>query len=137
MTFKKQFPKIEYSKLNSRQKENYNFHKVASALANYGFNSMRLKDDWQGADFIAVNISDGEIIKVQLKGRFTIDKKYINKGIYIVFIEDEKIKIYQHDSVLEIIQDNTKDSVSWKERGSYSWGKTPKHFDSFITVLNN
>ena len=41
--------KIEYSKLNAKQKENYNFHKVSSALADYGYNSMRLSDDWQGA----------------------------------------------------------------------------------------
>lgn len=46
--------KIIYTELNSKQKENYNFHKVASALADYGYNSMRLNDDWQGADFIAV-----------------------------------------------------------------------------------
>ena len=103
MIFTKQFSKIEYSKLNSRQKENYNFHKVASALANYGFNSMRLNDDWQGADFISVHISNGEMIKVQLKGRFTIDKKYIDKDLYIAFIEDANIKLYLHDSALKII----------------------------------
>ena len=100
MIFTKQFSKIEYSKLNSRQKENYNFHKVASALANYGFNSMRLNDDWQGADFISVHISNGEMIKVQSKGRFTIDKKYIDKDLYIAFIEDANIKLYLHDSQL-------------------------------------
>ena len=48
------FTKIKYSQLNSKQKENYNFHKVASALADYGYDSMRLNNDWQGADFIAV-----------------------------------------------------------------------------------
>ena len=50
--------KIKYNELNPRQKENYNFHKVASALAEYGYNSMRLNDDWQGADFIAVKGDD-------------------------------------------------------------------------------
>tara|TARA_R110002049_G_scaffold285775_4_gene467308 strand:+ start:3435 stop:3848 length:414 start_codon:yes stop_codon:yes gene_type:complete len=137
MTFTKQFSKIEYSTLNSRQKENYNFHKVASALANYGFNSMRLNDDWQGADFISVHISNGEMIKVQLKGRFTIDKKYIDKDLYIAFIEDDEIKIYLHDDALSKIQNNIKDSVSWKKRGLYSWGKTPRIYDSIISVLDN
>ena len=75
--------KIKYTELNSKQKENYNFHKVASALADYGFNSLRLNDDWQGADFIAINGDD--MMKIQLKGRFTVDKKYINKEIYIAF----------------------------------------------------
>ncbi|MDA0843282.1 MAG: hypothetical protein O3C07_01000, partial [Bacteroidetes bacterium] len=60
------FEKINYSLLNARQKENYNFHKVASALAEYGYDSMRLNNDWEGADFIAVN--KDEMIKVQLKG---------------------------------------------------------------------
>ena len=45
--------KIHYKDLNSRQKENYNFQKVAGELADYGFNCLRLTDDWQGADFIA------------------------------------------------------------------------------------
>ena len=85
--------KIQYSDLNAKQKENYNFHKVTSALADYGYNSMRLSDDWQGADFIA--ISGDDMIKVQLKGRITIDKKYIGKNIYVAFIENETIKIYK------------------------------------------
>lgn len=137
MTFKEKFKKIEYSRLNSKQKENYNFHKVASVLANYGFNSMRLNDDWRGADFISVHISNGEMIKVQLKGRFTIDKKYIGKDLYIAFIEDDIIKLYLHDDAITVIQENIKNSISWKEKGLYSWGKTPKSYDSIISILNN
>lgn len=125
--------KIKYSDLNSRQKENYNFHKVASALADYGYNSMRLNDDWQGADFIAVK--NDEMIKVQLKGRFTVDKKYLGKEIYIAFIEDGNIKYYSHDEAVNILPQNIKDSISWSERGGYSWGKTPKHYDSIIRIL--
>jgi len=34
------------------------------------------------------------MLKVQLKGRFTIDKKYIRKDIHIAFIEDDIIKMY-------------------------------------------
>ena len=65
--------KVSYKDLNSKQKENYNYHKVAAALAEYGYDSMRLSNDWEGADFISVKGDD--MIKVQLKGRFTIDKK--------------------------------------------------------------
>ena len=43
--------KINYSDLNSRQKEIFNFQKVAGVLADYGFNCIKLADDWQGADF--------------------------------------------------------------------------------------
>ena len=125
--------KIQYSDLNAKQKENYNFHKVTSALADYGYNSMRLSDDWQGADFIA--ISGDDMIKVQLKGRITIDKKYIGKNIYVAFIENETIKIYKHDDALKAIPENVKISKSWSEIGNYSWGKTPAYFDEIITIL--
>jgi len=125
--------KIQYSDLNAKQKENYNFHKVTSALADYGYNSMRLSDDWQGADFIA--ISGDDMIKVQLKGRITIDKKYIGKNIYVAFIENETIKIYKHDDALKAIPENVKISKSLSEIGNYSWGKTPAYFDEIITIL--
>ena len=47
------FQKVDYKNLNGRQKEVYNFHKIAAVLADYGFNSLKLTDDWQGADFLA------------------------------------------------------------------------------------
>ncbi len=96
-----QLNKVNYKELNAKQKENYNFHKVAAALAEYGYNSMRLNDDWQGADFIAVK--GDEMLKIQLKGRFTVDEKYRGKDIYISFIEDGKIKIYKHDEAVNLL----------------------------------
>ena len=125
--------KINYSDLNSKQKENYNFHKVASALADYGYNSMRLNDDWQGADFIAINGDD--MIKVQLKGRFTVDKKYIGKEIFIAFIENDIIKLYSHDEAVDMLTDNIKQSDSWQIHNGYSWGQTPKIYNSIIREL--
>ena len=44
--------RIVYDELNAKQKEIYNFQKVAALLANYGFNCIKLDDDWQGADFL-------------------------------------------------------------------------------------
>lgn len=106
------FSKIKYSKLNSRQKENYNFHKVSAKLADYGFNSMRLNDDWEGADFISIN--DKQMIKVQLKGRFSIDKKYIGKNLLIAFVEKKEVKIYRHDEAVSMAPKNIINSKSWK-----------------------
>ena len=34
------FEKIDDNSLNAKQKENFNFHKVAAAFADYGFNCM-------------------------------------------------------------------------------------------------
>ena len=127
------FTKIDYNQLNSKQKENYNFHKVASALADYGYDSMRLNNDWQGADFIAVK--NNEMLKVQLKGRFTVDKKYIDKEIYIAFIENNVVKIYDHDEAVNMLPDNIKQSDSWNKYGSYSWGKTPRIYSPIIQEI--
>ena len=127
------FTKIKYSKLNSKQKENYNFHKVASALADYGYDSMRLNNDWQGADFIAVK--NDEMLKVQLKGRFTVDKKYIGKEIYIAFIENNIIKLYIHDEAVNMLSNNIKQSDSWHIHNGYSWRKTPKVYSPIIKEI--
>ena len=125
--------KVTYENLNAKQKENFNYHKVAAALADYGYDSMRLNNDWQGADFIAVK--NDEMLKVQLKGRFTVDKKYIGKDIYVAFIENGIIKIYEHDKVVKMLPKNILNSSSWFDKGGYSWGKTPKIYDSIIRVI--
>ena len=128
-----QLNRVNYKELNAKQKENYNFHKVAAALAEYGYNSMRLNDDWQGADFIAVK--GDEMLKIQLKGRFTVDEKYRGKDIYITFIEDDKIKMYKHDEAVNLLPEKTKNTESWAKRGGYSWGITPKQYESIIKVI--
>tara|TARA_B110000238_G_scaffold121935_1_gene132022 strand:+ start:77 stop:472 length:396 start_codon:yes stop_codon:yes gene_type:complete len=125
--------KVSYKDLNSKQKENYNYHKVAAALANYGYDSMRLNNDWEGADFISVKGDD--MIKIQLKGRFTLDKKYEKKELYIAFIEKGIIKIYLHDEALAIATSNITDSKSWDINGSYSMNQTPKHYCQVIKEI--
>ncbi len=50
---------------------------------------MWLNDDWEGADFIAVHLDGEQMLRIQLKGRITIDKKYLNKGVYIAFTSDQ------------------------------------------------
>ena len=125
--------KINYRDLNSKEKENYNYHKTASALTDYGYDSMWLNNDWKGVDFISVK--DDEMLKVQLKGRFTIDKKYIRKDIHIAFIEDDIIKMYKYDDAVNKIPENVSNSSSWADKGSYHWGKTPVFYEDIITIL--
>jgi hypothetical protein len=112
--------KIEYSKLNSRQKENYNFYKIAAILADYGYVSLRLSDDWNGADFIAVHI-DGETVRVQLKSRFGFDKKYIGKDLYIAFCAEGEWYLYPHDEVLKYVLPQIAHSDSWVAKGGYNF----------------
>lgn len=122
------FSRIKYEDLNSRQKENFNLQKVAAELADYGFNCMWLNDDWQGADFIACHIDGNSFIKVQLKGRLTIDKKYNGKDIYIAFNQDGKWFLYPHDQLQsELLEMGLMSgSKSWDKNGGYSWPNIPK-----------
>ena len=128
-----EFIKVKYNELNAKQKENFNYHKVASSLADYGYDSMRLNNDWQGADFIAVK--GEQMLKVQLKGRFTVDKKYIGKDIFIAFLESDSVKIYNHDAVIMDLSENITSSKSWKQNGLYHRGQNPLRYDSLIYTL--
>lgn len=122
------FEKVPYSELNSRQKENYNFHKVAARLADYGFHCLRLTDDWQGADFIACHINGDTFLKVQLKGRLVIERKYQGKDIHIAFINGDAMYLYDHDRLVSHLEANGligDESVTWHEKGFRSWPSPP------------
>ncbi len=122
------FEKISYSNLNSRQIENYNFQKISAVLADYGYNYLRLTDDWHGADFIACHICGNIFLKVQLKGRLTLDKKYQCKNVHIAFCDLGTWYIYPHDTFLEAALNLNKisKSVSWDDKGSYDWPSVPR-----------
>jgi len=111
--------KIKYEDLNARAKEMYNFQKVSAKLADYGFTTMWLNNDWQGADFIAVHIDGVTDLKIQLKGRISFDQKYRGKNIYICFIADGETYLYPHDVVLDQIESRISDRV-WIDRGAWS-----------------
>ena len=117
------FTAVNYSDLNARQKENYNFQKVSAVLADYGFFTLRLSDDWQGADFIAQHVNGETFLKVQLKGRLIFDKKYAGKNLYIAFYEADTWYLYPHDELLELVlsQSNIGATRSWQKSGMYSF----------------
>lgn len=122
------FDRVTYSQLNARQQENFNFHKIASRLADYGFNSLRLTDDWQGADFIACHLDGETFLKVQLKSRMTIQTKYLGKEIHIAFLQGEDRYIYPHDAMVQRILENNPhvgQTRSWREEGQYHWLNPP------------
>jgi len=122
------FEKIEYRSLNGKQQENYNFHKIAARLADYGFSSIRLSDDWQGADFIAVHIDGATFLKIQLKGRLVIDRKYSGKDIHIAFLHGDDLYLYDHDKFVEFLEDNAligAESVTWHQQGIRHWASPP------------
>lgn len=116
------FKRIAYGKLNSRQKENFNYQKLSAVLADFGFVTHRLSDDWQGADFIAQHISEDLFLKVQLS-RLSFDRKYEGKDIWIAFPDDDGWYIFPHDELLaEVLDDsNIGKTSSWMEKGIYNF----------------
>ena len=116
--------RIEYAKLKPRQKEVFNFQKVAGQLADYGFNCIKLADDWQGADFLAYHIDGKNTLKVQLKSRLTISQKYLGKSLFIAFPIDAVWYLLEHDRLVTLVKKHTPwlTSDSWRKRGGYSSG---------------
>ena len=115
--------RVSYSELNSRQKENYNFQKLSAVLADYGFVTLRLSDDWQSADFITQHIDGETFLKVQLKGRLTFEQKYLGKEIQIAFQNNGIWYLFPHDELLKkVLQEtNVANTESWSVRGGYSF----------------
>jgi hypothetical protein len=112
--------------LKPRQQENYNFQKVAGRLADYGFNCLKLNDDWQGADFLAVNIDKKRtVLRVQLKGRPVIDKDYEGKDLHVAFLVGDECYVYPHDEFLKAVlkRGALSETKSWAEGGKYTWSK--------------
>jgi hypothetical protein len=120
-----QLTRIHYADLNARQKENFNFQKVSAVLADYGFVTLRLSDDWQGADFIAQHIDGETFLKVQLKGRLSFDRKYCDKDLWVAFSADGEWYLYPHDELLQVVlaSMNVSHTLSWTERGGYSFSR--------------
>lgn len=117
--------KITYEDLSAKQKEIYNFQKVAAVLADYGFNCIKLDDDWGGADFLAYH-RDGYTIKVQLKARLTIGKHYIDKELWMAFPHRGSWYLLEHDQLVALVEQHAGSwlrSESWVQRGLYNSAK--------------
>lgn len=129
-----EFQKIRYEDLNARQKENYNFHKIAAKLVDYGFTCVRLSDDWKGADFIAIHIDGKTDLKVQLKGRLSIYKKYNEADLYLCFPDGDNWYLYPHDEVQEKIlgMGLVKETKSWQKHGGYSFPGLSKNLKKLL-----
>lgn len=123
------FRRVDYRSRNARQQENYNFQKVSAVLADYGFTTIRLSDDWHGADFIALHCDGATVLKVQLKGRATISTKYEGKGLYVAFPVGPDWYVYPHDEWRAAVLSTTSvgASRSWLEDGEYHWSSLSPH----------
>ena len=129
------FKRVEYTTLNSRQMETFNFQKVSGLLAEYGYATLRLTDDWNGADFLAVHVNGITTLRVQLKGRLTFRQKYMKKNLWLCFRYDGLVCLYPHDTLLThtLKVTNIARTKSWlKPDGGYSFRTPP---EALVTAL--
>jgi hypothetical protein len=122
------FQRITYSQLSPLQQESYNYQKLSSLLADFGYVTIRLSDDWNGADFIAQHMQGGGFLKVQLKGRLFFAKMYGGKDISIAFPDGPDWYVYPHDEVLRIVHGITgfMDTEAWRGPGIYHFPRISK-----------
>jgi hypothetical protein len=98
-----------------------NRHVVVSLALEQGFNAFLPVYDG-GVDFILYREDDQQVRKVQLKGRWTIDKKYVGRDIWMAFPIDGQWHLMPHDLMLEHAEADGKTlkSASWIDGGAYS-----------------
>ena len=129
----RRFEKVTYESLNPRQRESYNYQKISGVLADYGFVTIRLSDDWKGADFLAHH-HNGETLRVQLKGRLAFYQMYQGKDLWVCFRDGADWYLYPHDKLLERVlkETNVKNTKSWKQEGGYSFPSLSKQFRELL-----
>ena len=126
--------KVDPKKLNARQKENYNFQKASGVLADFGFTTIRLSDDWNGADFIAQHVDGKTMLRVQLKGRLDVRKKYQGKDLWLCFPAGGEWYLCPHDKILDYLLTvkGIGRQESWHKQGGWSYPRLPGHASNYL-----
>ncbi len=74
-----------------------------------------------GVDFILYREEDGDLRKVQLKGRWYIDRKYVERDIWIAFHDRGCWYLAPHDELVKLgEQFGFTQTRSWIDVGAYS-----------------
>jgi hypothetical protein len=108
------------SRYKSQVREVINRNALVTLALENGFNAFLPVYDG-GVDFILYHEADGVTRKVQLKGRWYIDRKYVGRDIWIAFHVDGDWYFAPHDDLVAFADGYgfTK-TKSWIEGGAYS-----------------
>jgi hypothetical protein len=108
------------SRYSSQVREVINRNTVVSLAMEQGFNAFLPVYDG-GVDFILYREGDGLLRKVQLKGRWMIDRKYMGRDIWMAFPIGGEWYLMPHDEMVASAEaDGTTRTASWLEGGAYS-----------------
>ena len=96
-------------------------------------------DKW-GADLLFYRSEDGDVMKVQLKGRVTLSRHYRGKGIHVAYRNRATGEwyLYNHDIILDevLALGHLKGTKSWEEKGGWSWSSNPTWLQNLIDPWN-
>jgi hypothetical protein len=109
---------ILMNRQHGQVREVINRNVVVSLALEQGFNVFLPVYDG-GVDFILHRETDGLVRKVQLKSRWTIDRKYVGRDIWIAFPSGGDWYLMPHDEMMRLAGDALT-SGSWLKDGSYS-----------------
>ncbi|MCD2317271.1 hypothetical protein LQ954_14075 [Sphingomonas sp. IC-11] len=114
------------SRYKSQVREVINRNALVTLALENGFNAFIPVYDG-GVDFILYRESDGVTCKVQLKGPWYIDRKYVGRDIWIAFHVDGAWYVAPHDDLVRFAETYgfTK-TKSWLEGGAYSCPRPSK-----------
>jgi hypothetical protein len=74
------------------------------------------------------------VLRVQLKSRLALYRKYEGKGLHVAFADGETWYLFPHDEVLPKILAGTAigSTRSWDEQGGYSFPRLSKELRSLL-----
>ena len=108
------------SRYRSQVREVINRNTVVSLALDQGFNAFLPVYDG-GVDFILYRESDSLVRKVQLKGRWTIDRKYLDRDIWVAFPIAGDWYVMPHDAMVALAEaEGVTKTASWMDGGTYS-----------------
>jgi hypothetical protein len=107
------------AKLSSEAVEAINRNALVTVALKRGYNAYLPVCD-EGIDLILHNEATGDTKLVQLKGRWTIDKKYMGRNIWIAFPSRGTWYVTPHDELVKLGERHT-GTASWT-KGTYNKG---------------
>ncbi|MBB6125169.1 hypothetical protein [Sphingobium subterraneum] len=110
-------------KLSSQAIEVINRNALVTVALNQGYNAYLPVYD-HGIDLILHNEATGDTKLIQLKSRWTIDRKYLGRDIWIAFPDRGEWYVAPHDELVRMGERYTS-SQSWA-RGTYHKGSLSK-----------
>ena len=117
--------KVIYRQLGSKAQEAFNAAKLAAVMGRYGYELTPVRNDDEGADFIAYRAGEPALL-IQLKGRPDIRKIYQGKGLHMAFptkdSDSGEMYLVKHDDLVKIFAAHSTavETKSWRHKGLYN-----------------